>query len=1597
MARLAQADFSINQVSDYLSSNHNNDRVIQHFTHLFFDHAYQPKFEKYPVATLAQCVEFIWQQFSSRQPKESLLTLQPLPNQGRDSNAYLVALVNDDRPYIVDTLKTFLAKWQISPKLLIHPVLHVKRDPQGRVEEIFSQRQLPAASPSELKAESVILIYIERPFEEQELIAFQEQMQKALQRLFYTVDQQAKVESMLGNLQQSLRQNSSRYSEKSTEVAEAIRLLNWLRDGHFLFLGARYFKSENSQNVTNSLLLKQQPTDSAGLFVDEELASDPGIWPKLCADTGDGIGICKLDLKGLPLVSVVKTNWRSPIIRNSRLDTIELVDYSSEGDVQGFYQFIGLFTKEIFTTSAFEIPYLMDKAKRVFNHFGLDANWHDGKVLTSVIDSIPRDEMFYHGDAELIVICERVLKLLEDGNLAVFSRPDRMGLYLTVIVYLPRERYSYDLMKTFGGILARHYQGVIASAVSQVGDLPFARAIYVLNFNEKKTVSASPDLLEAELQKASLPWQELLLTHMSETLGEKAAQTLLADYAQAFSGVYQENFEAEQAYIDIQQMEELSTAHATSLSLLPTSELGVVEARVYHLGQALHLSRMLPILANLGFNVLSESTFKIEHAHKTVHIHQFQLQIESPTPWQQNKIFLQAAFREIWQGSAENDGFNQLIIRAGLTVRQVCLVRALAKYLMQVKFSYSLGYLETTLAAYPTLVTALVEYFEAKFQPKIQGQVTLLEKEQSITMLLQEVARSDHDKILRRFLNTLKAMVRTNYYQPNAEGLYKEYISFKFDCALLDELPHPHPLYEVFVYSPRVEAIHLRGGKVARGGLRWSDRFEDYRTEVLGLMKAQMVKNSVIVPSGSKGGFIVKRQSMFSDRQELMQEVIECYQTMIRGLLDLTDNLKDGKVVTPAHLIRHDGDDPYLVVAADKGTATFSDIANAISQEYNFWLDDAFASGGSAGYDHKKMAITSRGAWESVKRHFREQRIDINQPFTVAGVGDMSGDVFGNGMLRSDKVRLVAAFDHRHIFIDPTPSPETSYAERLRLFNLPRSSWADYNNAVLSKGGGIYSRLDKEIILSQEAQALLGLAAATISPDQLVRTILKMPVDLLWFGGIGTFIKSAHESNLEVGDLVNQSVRIDAKDIRAKVITEGANLGATQLARIEYALKYGAINTDAIDNSAGVDCSDHEVNIKILFGSVSQTLARPERDEILRSMTDEVGALVLQDNYRQTLILSVMQAQGVLGLSAYQNLIKSLEAQANLDRVLEYLPDEEAIERRRAKDQGLTRPELAVLLAYAKNTLGAILTNSETFGIDNYDNTLINYFPSDLQKQFRQDILSHPLKREIIITCLVNEMINRVGPTFVHEVENATGKTTSQVVTKYFQAVEILNLSDLWNQIDELDALQVPELQIKSYLMIVQALKSVVIKLLTADSQELHADVIKDVLINFRKVFAGDQLESLQHQERIYQEMQLPEEICRWLTKVPYLPAVIDIALSVKSFGEGKKVAELYFNTSSRLKFDWLSQYLQKLEAENAWQRAMQLGFLEEISQILKGITAQILAQPYSGDLESWCQVNGTYVKQSIESITQIRAQKRPDFGLLSYVIKQLNHTLPRA
>jgi glutamate dehydrogenase len=1430
-----------------------------------------------------------------------------------------IEIVNDDMPFLVDSVTMELNRQGQTVHLLVHPLAMTVRDGQGALVSV-------APAGRDGARESLIHVEVDRESDPARLEALREGIVSVL----------ADVRAAVGDWQPMREAMAAIVAELATpptgldpaDVEETRAFLAWALDENFTFIGYREYELATADGEDR---LRIVPGSGRGVLREPRLGGESQSFRELPP-------AIRALAREPRLLVLTKANSRATVHRPGYLDYVGVKRFDAAGKVVGERRFVGLYTTAAYHADPGDIPLLRRKVARVLDRAGFPAASHAHKNLKALLHAYPRDELFQVDEATLYDTATGVLRLGDRRRTRLFLRRDLYGRFFSCLVFLPRENFNTDVRTRIQEILRRRLAGTSAEYTVQLTDAVLARIHLLVRTHPRDEPRVDAHAIEEEIVQATRRWEDDLKLALVEAHGEEKALPLLRRYAQAFPMAYRDTLTARTAVRDIAVIETLEAASPFAATLYRPVEADerTLRLRVYRQGQKLALSASLPILENMGLEAVDEDGWEVgREGAPPVFLHDFGLRTQREIARVEDvKAATEEALRRVVRGEIENDAFNRLTPAAALAPDDVVVLRAYARYLRQAGFTFSQAYIAQTLAAHPAIVAKLVAIFHARFDPAAEADrdATQQRLHDEVKAALNDVANLDEDRILRRFLYTIRATLRTNHWVRGADGRRKPYLALKLESARVPELPEPRPLFEIFVYSPRFEAIHLRGGKVARGGLRWSDRPEDFRTEILGLMKAQMVKNAVIVPVGSKGGFVLKAAPPASDREAYLKEGIACYQDFLRGLLDLTDNLKGGAVVPPRDVVRHDPDDPYLVVAADKGTAAFSDYANAVSAEYGHWLGDAFASGGSAGYDHKKMGITARGAWESVKRHFREMGVDTqSRDFTVVGIGDMSGDVFGNGMLLSRHIRLVAAFDHRHVFLDPDPDPGTSFRERERLFALPRSSWEDYDKALVSKGGGVWPRSAKSIPVSPEARRALGIAEESLTPAELMKAILRAPVDLLYNGGIGTYVKAARQTHADVGDRASDAIRVNGADLRCKVVGEGGNLGFTQLGRVEFALAGGRICTDAIDNSAGVDCSDHEVNIKILLGlaEADGELTRKQRNELLAGMTDEVARLVLADNYFQTQSLSVSGVRGEKLLDAQASLMRALEKAGRLNRAVEFLPSEDEIAERRAARTGLTSPERSVLLAYSKMVLFDDLVKGSLIDDPYVARALVGYFPAELAKRHAAAMPRHPLRREIIATVVANAMINRTGSVFVHRMQEETGATSDEVTRAFILVRDIYGFDALWGAIDALDNRVPAALQSE---MLIEAGRLVLRATLWFLRRRRERLPIAEVLAIFQPglaAFRGQLPGMLAPADRATFEATVarlsgqgvPPELARDLAGLDALYAVLDATEVARETGRPLEVvARLYFALAGDLEIRWIADRITALPTDTPWQ-----------------------------------------------------------------------------
>jgi glutamate dehydrogenase len=1518
-----------------------------------------------------------------------------LDSDGYTSTHTIVEVTVEDMPFLVDSLGMLLTKEGLTVHRMIHPVLLVKRDRAGKLVSVANEAHDP-----QLRPESWQRFEVDRLEDTAVRGALEREILDVLADVRYAVQDCEAMRAEVLNIANQL--DTPPASVPPTDSREAQALLRWMVDDNFTLLGYREYTLERGRSADIVA-----PIPDTGLGI---------LRRRRNAQLGQRTltGALREHARDPQPLTITKANSLSTVHRATHLDYIGIKTFDAGGRVSGEKRILGLFTSAVYHRNPREIPLLRHKIERVVAHFGLEPASHDAKAVLHVLDTYPRDELFQATTADLIRIVRAVVNLYERQRVRVLLRRDVLGRFYSALVYVPRDRYTTQVRHKMEEVIKEALHSTAIESQVQISESALARLHMIIHLPTGAKERIDIDALEQRFADAVTTWDDRLRDALIEKLGEAEGLQLAKRLSGAFPAAYQEDTSAPIALQDIEHLLDIVRAPDQMLMRLVPGEGTSLHVRLLRSAAPIALSTVLPIFENMGFTVVSERPYKLSVPRaRDVWLQDFEMQRRDRRRVDVTELGQRFTelFLAVWTGRAENDGFNRLVVVAGLTWRQAMVLRAYCRYILQTAATFSQAYMEQVLASNPDLARVLWSLFAMQLDPQVatrrrDTEVTRLRER--FTRALDSVKSLDEDRILRRFANTIGATLRTNYFQTETHGLdstgLKPYVSFKLDSRAIEELPQPKPAFEIFVYSPRVEGVHLRMGHAARGGIRWSDRREDFRTEVLGLMKAQNVKNTLIVPVGAKGGFVPKRLPVGASREDVQREGVECYRTFIRGLLDLTDNIVSGRIVGPRDVVRRDGDDAYLVVAADKGTATFSDIANRIAAEYGFWLGDAFASGGSAGYDHKKMGITARGAWECVKRHFRELGIDTQaQDFTVVGIGDMSGDVFGNGMLQSPHIKLIAAFNHLHIFIDPTPDPTRSFAERQRLFALPRSSWEDYDRKALSPGGGIYARSAKSIRIAREAQTAFGLSRDTYAPAELIRALLCAPVDLLWNGGIGTYVKSSAETHAVIGDRTNDTLRVDGKHLRAKVIGEGGNLGLSQRGRVEYALHGGRLNTDFIDNSAGVDCSDHEVNIKILFNSlpprVMPTLA--ERNRTLVKMTDDVAAHVLRDNYLQSQALSVLETRASVDLLEHTHTIRSLERSRQLDRALEFLPAAEDIDERHRLGRGLTRPELAVLLAYGKIALYSRLIDSDVPEDPYLSNELQRYFPSLLQQRYGRYLKQHRLRREIIATATTNSLINRMGPSFARRAQEDTGADAATVVRAYAIARESFDMRSTWSQIEALDTLVEAKLQYEMMHETASLLRFVTYWLIYRQRERLHIEqqvqrlraALTALDATLPNVLSGeDKVEFDARRDRMV-TARAPAALAKRIASLRALrsgPDLVDIAQTTNL--PVAAVARVYFQLSAALALDWLRNRIEHLGVDGHWQSVARTTLRDTIYNLQRTLTLQVLESKTRGEpqeaLSAWLQSEHARIESLRQSINEMRALPQMDFATLSVALQ---------
>ena len=1466
---------------------------------------------------------------------------------GWSSPHTVIQLSHDDVPFVVDSTRMAINRHGYQIHFIIHlGGLKVMRDSEFKLLKVLP----PHTHEKDAISSAPVYIEIDKVADDAAMQELQQDIHHILTDVATSVADWRKMVRRVEDSIRSLDANPANLD--SAEIAETRDFLRWLINNNFTFLGARDYRLIGDGT---SRALQIIPGSGLGVLRDESTSVAAKSYAKMPPQAR------KMALSKDILI-VAKTNTKSSVHRDTYTDYIGLKRFNEKGELIGEQRFIGLYTSTAYHSSPRQIPFLRRKVAKVLEDLGFPPDSHDGKEAVHVIETLPRDDLFQASHEELVDLTLKIIHLKERKYTRLLIRKDAFARYYSCLVYVPREVFDTDLATHMQDILMDALNGLECTVTTYFSDSVLARLHYLIRVNPKDNIDYNVESIEAKLICAARSWLDDLRDQAMSAFGEIQGIGYYNKYKKAFTESYKENYTSVEAVNDIKVIESLTKEKSlgTLFTKIHMRDRELLSLKLMHAEQIVILSDVMPIIENMGLRVIGERPHEVVFSDgQRVWINEFIMDYPgyNININQIHDIFIDA-INKVWFGKAENDGFNKLVFTAGLTWQETAMLRAYAKYLRQTGFTFSQQYVEQVLMTNADLTNALVRLFKLRFDPKDResNQAKIEPLLEDIVKLLDSVASLDEDRILRRVLEVIQATIRTNYFQTDENGEPKSYLALKFDPSAISDLPLPTPKYEIFVYSPRVEGVHLRAGKVARGGLRWSDRREDFRTEVLGLMKAQQVKNTVIVPEGAKGGFVLKKSSLQEmTRDEYLSEGIACYSIFISGLLDITDNIINDVIVPPINVVRYDEDDPYLVVAADKGTATFSDIANNISKSYNFWLNDAFASGGSAGYDHKKMGITSRGAWVSVKRHFREIGIDPEMhDFTVVGIGDMAGDVFGNGMLMSRHTKLIAAFNHLHIFLDPNPNAEISFTERKRLFDTPRSSWTDYNRELISAGGGIFNRSAKSIKLTPEIKAALDITNDALPPNDLIRAILKAPVDLIWNGGIGTFVKSVKESNLDVGDRTNDSIRLDAPELRTRIIAEGGNLGMTQMARVEYSLRGGIVNTDFIDNSAGVDCSDHEVNIKILLNKIVSegSLSIEQRNQFLEQMTDEIAELVLADSYDQTLMLSLENSVAHQTIDFLRQYMNDLEKSHRLNRKLEFLPSNKVLQERKQNNGSFTRPELALLLAYCKLYLKRDLLRIDLLEDPFFDKYLLAAFPKPIRKNYPAQLKAHSLRREIIATQLCKAITDRMGINFIERLQRETGVNMEFIIRAFAVAETIFDLEGLWHQIIALDYKVEPAVQyrmmIQLYALIRRAtrwfLRNRKLDMDIEENIETFKAPLKQLISKLPQLLDAPDKETLDLSVANYVAEGVPEPLAISVANYGVLFTSLDIVeASIKYELDLEEVACTYYRLGNRLELNLLREMMNAYVVGSQWDELARSGFRDDLDRAQRKLSARIL------------------------------------------------------
>ncbi|MFT7491879.1 MAG: glutamate dehydrogenase [Pseudohongiellaceae bacterium] len=1493
-------------------------------------------------------------------------------------------------PFLMDSVRMALTNHGLEVRAVKSTPLAISRDKTGGLVSIHSFEQ---AKAKDIK-EALLYFEVNRQADEKEFKAIASTIRATLGDIKLVTSGYSKTLAAVRTIRKSL--GGFKKTHSKTAIHEAEQFLSWLTTNNFAFLGYAY--TSLKRDASKKYVATIDRSSISGILKDEKLIASV---------------IKRQDLtKGSQkrLIAFSKLPIRSTVHRYAYTDQIKIKDYDENGNLVGKHHIVGLYTSAAYRASVFEVPVIRTKIERLYTSINTELNSYNGRVIRQVLETYPRDELFQSNGQRLTESILRISQINERLKVRLFMRADTTNTFVNAMVYVPREVFSSRLRENIVNLLSAAVSAESHEFSMYYSESVLCRLYVTFLIGDKHNTQWDTAALELQIKALAHTWTSSLAEGLQARFGEDKGAEYAKRFASSFPASYQDSFKVDQALQDIHVIDSLNDGQTLALNLCPLSDASShrVHFKMLSLDVPLVLSDVIPVLEKMNLKVIGEHPYKLCVDDKHIWLHDFELDSElllTCTDFGKLKERFEDTFNHVWMNDADNDRFNGLVLSANIDWREVVVLRAYASYMKQTLFPISQDAIKQTLLAYPEITRQLVTLFHTHFDPQLESHNTH-ELTAAIVARLEDVSNLNDDRILRRFLDFINGTLRTNFYQ-RIDGKPKAYVSFKFNPREIADIPEPRPKYEIFVYSPRVEGVHLRGGKVARGGLRWSERNEDFRTEVLGLVKAQQVKNAVIVPNGAKGGFIAKQASMQNGRDSFIKEGIACYQIFIRGLLDITDNLVKGKVIPPLNVVRLDDDDPYLVVAADKGTATFSDIANEISFEYKHWLGDAFASGGSQGYDHKGMGITARGAWVSVQRHFKEQNVNVQeQNFSVIGIGDMAGDVFGNGMLMSKHICLTAAFNHLHIFIDPTPDAEKSFVERERLFNSPGTNWEDYNKKLISKGGGIFSRNAKSIAINKDMKLCFDITADKLTPVDLIHALLKAPVDLIWNGGIGTYVKSCTESHADVGDKANDGLRVNGADLRCKVFGEGGNLGASQLGRIEFALRGGFCNTDFIDNSAGVDCSDHEVNIKILLNEsvVKGELTPAQRNRQLVAMTDTVAEMVLNNNYYQTQSISLAEKEGLARNNEYRRLINSLESSGRLSRKLEFIPSDDELVERVAGGQSLTRPELAVLNCYVKSQLKEELAVDAVANNEYLSSWVEKAFPKQLLKKYKSEIHSHILRKEIIATQLANDMVDNMGITFFQRIVESTGESAANIAIAYVAARDIFRFDEFQNSVEALDYKVSADDQLQLLISMMRRvrrgtrwfLRNRRDRLNLTKDVPLYAKHVISVIKETPRVLNATERQAWSDKCARFEQLGLKNDWASLMAMPSFLFSGLGVADAVVE--DSTSVAssvEMHHLLGDKLGLYWFAIAVSNVKVDNHWQAKARESFIDDIDKVLRVMSVSLLSlagkkYPLEEALQLWMQEHTSVVSRWRTMATELESNVANDFAIFSVAMGEL-------